>query len=122
MSLSDRSGICRKTVGAWSGLSGQDTRCTEGSCAVIMDRLAQSRLRPSATAYEQKDNFLVTSWPVILSVFVSLVFVREVHKQHIHTHTKIQTHTQCYFAFNVLSFSVLVFHSQLGFLLSFRQQ
>lgn len=101
VSLSDRSGICRRTLEAWSGLSGQVAWCTEGSCAVITDRLAQSRPRPTAIAHEQKDDFLFTSWPVILSVFVSFVVVREVRQQHIHTHTSKNANllTLCCFIF-----------------------
>lgn len=105
-SLSDRSDICMKTVGAWSWLSGQVVQHTEGSCAEIMDRLAQNCLRLTATA-QQKYDFLFTSWLVILSVLVSLAVVREVRKQHIHTHTNTDTSTKldlltCYFCSNFI--------------------
>lgn len=109
VSLSDRSGICRQIVEAWLGLSGQVARCTEGSCAVITDRLAQRRLRPTATAHEQKDDFLFTSWPVILSVFVSLMVGTSVQATHSCKHIHI-THNQCYSpAIVVLSFPVNIF-------------
>ena len=58
VSLSDSLGICRETMGARSGLSGQVARHTERSCAITMDRLARGCLEPTVIAHEQKDNFV----------------------------------------------------------------
>lgn len=65
VSLSDSSRICRETVGARSGLSGQVAQHTERSCAITMDRLACGCLQLTVT-YEQKDNFL----PFSLSLYI----------------------------------------------------
>lgn len=58
VSLSDSSGICRETVGARSGLSGQVVQHTEGSCAIIVGRLARGCLQLTVMAHEKEDNFV----------------------------------------------------------------
>lgn len=49
VSLSDSSGICRETVGARSGLSGQVAQHTERSCTITIDRLARGCLQLTVT-------------------------------------------------------------------------
>lgn len=108
VSLSGTSAICRNTVGAWSGLTGQVAWGTEGSCSVIGDRWAQRCPRLSATTHDA-ERWLVFHILTCQSVCFSWVCQRSAQPTlHRDTNTRV-------LVIAVLYFPVLVSHSG-GFL------